>query len=50
MDNTIEQLMKLINKIVNEQGKSWNEKRDYVNNNLSDDEKSTLAEFCGWFE
>lgn len=49
MDNTIEKLMELIEKIVNEPGKTWSEKKQYILNGCSDSDKINVTEFCSWF-
>lgn len=47
----IEKLLELIGKAVNNNGVgAWSSKRDVVLAEASDDDKTNLAEFCGWFE
>jgi len=44
----IQTLLDLIEKLTN-QGKPWKEKRDSVLAEASDDQKTALEEFAGWF-
>lgn len=46
----IEKLLELIGEIVNAEKGSWNEKRDLVLNEASQEDKTNLLEFAGWFE
>jgi hypothetical protein len=48
-EKRIQSLLDLIGVIVNASGKTWNEKRDAVLAVASDDEKTNLEEFAGWF-
>lgn len=49
MSNEIEKLLELIGDLVSGEG-TWTEKRDRVLNNASENDKTNLNEFCGWFE
>jgi hypothetical protein len=49
MSKEIETLLSLIDTIVNAEG-TWKEKRDKIMDEASDNDKSNLAEFAGWFE
>lgn len=46
----IEKLLELICKAVNELKGSWGDKRDAVLAEASDEDKTNLVEFSGWFE
>ena len=49
MTKAIETLLSAINDLVREGG-TWQEKRDKVLSECSDDDKTNLAEFLGWFD
>lgn len=49
MSNEIEKLLELIGNLVTSDG-TWKEKRDRILSGATDEEKTNLAEFVGWFE
>lgn len=46
----IVKLLELVGKAVNELNGSWSEKRDAVLAESSDEDRTNLEEFAGWFE
>lgn len=49
MNNDIEKLLELIEKVVNTPKKTWEEKRDAVLAEASTEQTTSLTEFCAWF-
>lgn len=46
----VEMLINLVTKLVESSGKSWSEKKAFVMENASDDDKTNLNEFGSWFD
>ena len=46
----VNKLIELIQDMVGIEEGSWKEKRDFILDNLDEEEKGALAEFLAWFE